>query len=225
MPGSKTTVLVADSQPLIRGGLAALITAAPGVEVAGQAADGVEAVRLARALRPDVVLMDVHLPELDGLTATARILDGEPGPAPRVIILTTLDVDEHVAEALRCGASGFLLKEISPEGLLDAIRITAGGGRLFAPSVVRRLVEAYVGMPARPGAHADLAELTTRELEVLRLVATGAGNEAIAETLFIGEATVKTHLNRLMTKLGLTSRAQVVVLAYETGLVTPAAGR
>ncbi|GAB2602656.1 DNA-binding response regulator [Paractinoplanes abujensis] len=226
MPGETTTVLVADGQPLIRGGLAALIAAAPGVAVAGQAADGVEAVRLARALRPHVVLIDVHLPELDGLAATARILEGAPDPSPRVIILTTADRDEHVSAALRCGASGFLLKEISPEDLLDAIRITAGGGRLFAPSVVRRLVEAYVGMPARPAAHAGLTELTVRELEVLRLVATGAGNEVIAGALFIGEATVKTHLNRLMTKLGLTSRAQVVVLAYKTGLVTPAlAGR
>jgi DNA-binding NarL/FixJ family response regulator len=215
-----TTVLVVDDQVLIRAGLAALIRAAPGLDVVGEAADGQQAVAMAAELRPDVILMDIRMPELNGAAATERILTTAPEPRPRVLILTTFDLDEYVYAALRAGASGFLLKDAAPERLLAAIHAVAGGDTLFAPSVTRRLVEAYAP-PARPEQPADLASLTAREIEVLRLVATGQTNADIAAALFVTEATVKTHLNRLMSKLDLSSRAQVVVLAYETGLAVP----
>ncbi|MFE9424912.1 response regulator [Kitasatospora sp. NPDC006697] len=234
-----TRVLVVDDQALIRGALAALIRAAPGMEVVGEAASGVEAVALAAETRPDIVLMDIRMlpprrepgqpvrdePEaIDGIAATARILAEAVEPAPRVIILTTFDLDEYVYAALRAGAAGFLLKDTPPERLLAAVRTVAAGDMLFSPSVVCRLIEAYAGGPGAPGvavAPPVLDPLTSREVDVLRLVGRGLSNPEIAERLLVSVATVKTHLNRAMAKLNVSSRAQAVVLAYESGLVTP----
>ncbi|MFI2509085.1 response regulator [Streptomyces sp. NPDC018972] len=227
-------VLVVDDQDLIRAGLVALLRAAPGVEVVGEATGGEEAVARAADTRPDVVLMDIRMPGTDGITATERILAeaaaSPPGPGtraerpplPRVLVLTTFDLDEYVYAALRAGASGFLLKDTGPERLLEAIGAVARGDLLFAPSVTRRLIEAYVQRSEPvPDSPASLEALTAREREVLLLTARGLSNAEIAEQLFISEATVKTHLNRTMTKLDLDSRAQAVVVAYETGLVVP----
>jgi DNA-binding NarL/FixJ family response regulator len=216
-------VLVVDDQDLIRAGLAALIQAAPDMDVVGQAADGHAAVAQARSTAPDVILMDIRIPGIDGVAATGRILAQARDPRPRVLILTTFDLDQYVYDALQAGASGFLLKETRPERLLTAIQVVAAGDTLFAPAVTRRLIEAYTASRtvSRPRA---LDCLTPRELEVIRHVATGAGNTEIAGQLTLTEATVKTHLHRAMTKLGLNSRAQAVVLAYETGLVTPGSG-
>jgi len=214
------SVLVVDDQILIRAGLAALIRAAPGLEVVGEAADGEEAIALAARLRPQVVLMDIRMPGLDGVAATARIL-AECEPPPRVLVLTTFDLDEHIFAALRAGATGFLLKETPPERLLAAIRTVASGDTLLAPDVTRRLVEAYVAPPRPERPPPDLAALTARETEILRLVGTGRSNAAIAQALVVTEGTVKTHLARLMSKLELASRAQVVVTAYESGLIVP----
>ncbi|WP_369224840.1 response regulator [Streptomyces sp. R39] len=217
-----TRVLVVDDQFLIRAGLVGLLEAAPGFEVAGEAGDGAEAVRLAAETRPDVVLMDIRMPGVNGIEATERILAQAAAPAPRILVLTTFDLDEYVYGALRAGASGFLLKDSGPERLLTAITAVDGGDALFAPSVTRRLVEAFArrhgpGAVSPPG----LDVLTSREVEVLKLTARGLSNLEIADRLYISEATVKTHLNRTMTKLDLGSRAQAVVVAYETGLVTP----
>ncbi|MFJ3667701.1 response regulator [Streptomyces sp. NPDC090106] len=214
-------VLVVDDQFLVRGGLVALLRAAPGMEVAGEAADGEEAVALAARTRPDVVLMDIRMPGTTGIEATERILAQAGDPPPRVLVLTTFDLDEYVYGALRAGASGFLLKDAGPERLLAAVTAVHGGDSLFAPAVTRRLVEAFTRATDAPGRPAGLEALTGREVEVLKLVARGLTNSEAADRLFISEATVKTHLNRTMTKLGLASRAQVVVVAYETGLVTP----
>ncbi|QGV76930.1 response regulator [Streptomyces ficellus] len=221
-----TRVLVVDDQYLIRAGLVGLLRAAPGVEVVGEAGDGEEALALVAETRPDVVLMDIRMPGMGGIAATEKILAEAPGPPPRVLVLTTFDLDEYVYGALRAGASGFLLKDSGPERLLAAVAAVGCGDALFAPSVTRRLVEAFAdrvsaGAPEPP---ADLAVLTGRETEVLRLTARGLSNLEIAGELFISEATVKTHLNRAMGKLGLDSRAQAVVVAYETGLVTPGGG-
>lgn len=226
-------VLVVDDQVLIRAGLAALIDAAPGLEVVGQAENGQDATVLAATRRPDVILMDIRMPVLDGVKATEQILaagTAPPGagadarPLPRILMLTTFDLDEYVFAALRAGASGFLLKEVAPDRLLKAIETVAEGETLFAPSVTRRLIEAYTRRhEAHRRAHAvDLSSLTARETEVLRLVAKGMTNADIAHLLVLSEATVKTHLNRCMTKLDLSSRAQAVVIAYEAGLVVPA---
>jgi DNA-binding NarL/FixJ family response regulator len=217
-------VLVVDDQFLIRAGLVGLLEAAPGFEVAGEAADGAEAVRLAAETRPDVVLMDIRMPGTNGIEATERILADADGRPPRVLVLTTFDLDEYVYGALRAGASGFLLKDSGPERLLAAITAVDGGDALFAPSVTRRLVEAFARQQAPDRAAVTppgLDVLTSREREVLELTARGLSNVEIADRLFISEATVKTHLNRTMSKLDLGSRAQAVVLAYETGLVTP----
>ncbi|MEU2062283.1 response regulator transcription factor [Streptomyces sp. NPDC013455] len=217
-------VLVVDDQFLIRAGLVGLLDAAPGFEVAGEAADGEEAVRLAAETRPDVVLMDIRMPGVNGIEATERILARATDRPPRILVLTTFDLDEYVYGALRAGASGFLLKDSGPERLLAAVTAVDGGDALFAPSVTRRLVEAFAKQQAPAADTAsppDLGVLTSRETEVLRLTARGLSNLEIADRLFISEATVKTHLNRTMTKLALGSRAQAVVLAYETGLVTP----
>ncbi|MFJ4973118.1 response regulator [Streptomyces sp. NPDC088755] len=214
------TVLVVDDQFLIRAGLVGLLRAAPGIEVVGEASDGAEAVALAAEKAPEVILMDIRMPGLNGIDATERILAQAADPAPRTLVLTTFDLDEYVYGALRAGACGFLLKDSGPERLLAAVAPVSGGDALFAPSVTRRLVEAYarqtVGAPP-----VDLGTLTNREREVLKLIARGLSNPEIADRLFISEATVKTHLNRTMTKLDLDSRAQAVVMAYESGLVTP----
>ncbi|GAA0710929.1 response regulator transcription factor [Dactylosporangium roseum] len=221
-------VLVVDDQVLIRAGLAALLCAAPGYEVVGQAADGDEAVHLVSAHRPDVVLMDIRMPGTGGIDATRRILAEAKSwdSPPRILVLTTFDLDEYVYDALQAGAHGFLFKDTPPERLLAAIATVAAGDMLFAPTVTRRLIEAYAqrGGPTPPERPVDLDGLTARELEVLRQVGTGAANAEIAASLVITEATVKTHLNRAMAKLNLTSRAQAVVLAYETGLVVPGSG-
>ncbi|KOG68799.1 LuxR family transcriptional regulator [Streptomyces antibioticus] len=216
-------VLVVDDQFLIRAGLVGLLDAASGFEVVGEAGDGEQAVRLAAETRPDVVLMDIRMPGVNGIEATGRILAEATDRPPRVLVLTTFDLDEYVYGALRAGASGFLLKDSGPERLLAAVTAVDGGDALFAPSVTRRLVEAFARQqaPADTAPPPDLGVLTSREIEVLKLTARGLSNLEIADRLYISEATVKTHLNRTMTKLDLGSRAQAVVLAYETGLVTP----
>jgi DNA-binding NarL/FixJ family response regulator len=198
-----------------------ILRAEPDIEVVGEAADGAEAVALARELDPDVVLMDVRMPNVDGIEATRQIIDAN-GNGPRVLVLTTFDLDEYVYEALRAGASGFLLKDAPEEQLVSGIRIVADGGSLFAPAVTRRLIERFAGAPAQEPPPA-LGELTPRELEVLRLVARGLSNAEIAAELVVSDATVKTHVAHILRKLGLRDRVQAVVFAYESGLVQPSA--
>ncbi|MGC4806075.1 response regulator [Micromonospora sp. DT233] len=223
--GASVEVLVVDDQVLIRAGLVALLRAAPGIRVVGEAAEGREAVAVAAATRPQVVLMDLRMPGVGGVEATREIIAAGGDDPPRVLVLTTFDTDEYVYEALRAGASGFLLKDTPPERLLAAVTTVARGEMLFTPRVAHRLVEAFAGSAAsRPRALPELDVLTGREREVLRLVGTGLTNSEITERLVIAEATVKTHLNRIMAKLDLTSRAQAVVLAYESGLVRPGQG-
>jgi DNA-binding NarL/FixJ family response regulator len=216
-------VLLADDQALVRDGFRALIDREPDMEVVAEAEDGVEAIAGVREHRPDVVLMDIRMPNIDGLTATTRVL-ALPEP-PRVLVLTTFDRNEWVYEALRAGASGFLLKDVRGARLTEAIRTVAAGEALLAPSITRRLIEDFVSrQPARPPAAAP-AVLTEREAEVLRLLAAGLTNAEIAERLFVGHSTVKTHVTRLLTKLDLRDRAQAVVFAYETGVVQPGAAQ
>lgn len=210
-------VLLVDDQQLVRSGFRMILDAAADMEVVGEASDGREAVKLVRLEQPDVVLMDVQMPGMDGLAATAEIT-GLPD-APRVLILTTFERDDYVFTALRNGASGFILKNAPPEQLLDAVRTIAGGDALLAPSVTRRIVEELARRPAAPSASDVLDRLTERELEVLREVAAGLTNAEIADKLFVGEATVKTHVSNLLTKLGLRDRVQAVVFAYENGVV------
>jgi len=216
-------VLLADDQTLVRSGFRALLERAEDIEVVAEAADGSEAVERARAERPDVVLMDIRMPRVDGLEATRRITADAGLAEVRVIMLTTFELDEYVFEALHAGASGFLLKDVEPDELRDAVRIVAQGEALLSPSVTRRLIREFV---AQPGRHRpppeQLAELTEREREVLALVAQGLSNPEIAERLVISPATAKTHVSRTMMKLHAHDRAQLVVLAYETGLVRPA---
>jgi DNA-binding NarL/FixJ family response regulator len=214
-------VLIADDQALIRAGFRMILEAQPDLEVVGEAADGETAIRLAGRLRPDVVLMDVRMPGVDGLEATRRLLDGGEARPPRVVILTTFDVDEYVYAALQSGASGFLLKDVTPEQLVAAVRTVSVGDALLAPSITRRLVERFA-RPAPPipdGAPDALSSLTTRETEVFRLVARGMSNAEIANALVVSEATIKTHVAGILGKLNIRNRAQAVVLAYETGVV------
>jgi DNA-binding NarL/FixJ family response regulator len=213
-------VLIADDQALVRGGFRMILDAQRDMEVVGEAGDGREAIEHARKLEPDVVLMDIRMPELDGLEATRRLLTGNGGP--RVLILTTFDADEYVYQAMKAGASGFLLKDVRPEQLADAVRVVAAGDALLAPAITRRLVEQFVRRPP-PGSTKppELAELTARELDVLVLVARGLSNAEIASALFLTESTVKTHVTHILTKLDLRDRVQAVVLAYESGLVQP----
>jgi DNA-binding NarL/FixJ family response regulator len=213
-------VLIADDEALVRGGFRMILEAEPDLEVVGEATDGSEAVELARTLSPDVVLMDVRMPGLDGLEATRRIVV-DASIAARVLILTTFDLDEYVYEAMRAGASGFLLKSAPPSELSGAVRSVARGDALLAPSITRRLIEEFVQRKRRRDPPAAFGELTEREREVLRLVARGLSNAGIAETLFLSEATVKTHVNRILSKLGLKDRVQAVVLAYESGFCVP----
>jgi DNA-binding NarL/FixJ family response regulator len=214
-------VVVADDQALVRSGFRMILDAKPDLEVVGEAGDGREAAALVERLRPDVVLMDVRMPEVDGLEATRRIVAS--GSPTRVIILTTYDVDDSVFAALRAGASGFLLKDARPAELVEAIRVVARGDALLAPSVTRRLLDRFAGVLPAPGATQppDLGELTEREVEVLRLVALALSNAEIAERLVLTEATVKTHVSSVLRKLGLRDRVQAVVLAYDVGLVRP----
>ncbi len=217
-----TRVLLADDQALVRAGFRVLIETAPGIEVAGEAANGEEAVALARGTRPDVVLMDVRMPVLDGIQATRRITADPDLATVRVLILTTYETDEYVFEALRVGANGFVLKDIEPPELLQAIRVVAAGEALLSPSVTRRLIARFAGRTAPPPSQARrLTELTEREREVLALVAAGRSNDEIAAHLFISPATVKTHVGRTMSKLEARDRAQLVIAAYEGGLVVP----
>ena len=219
-------IVVVDDQEVVRAGFGMLLATQPDFTVVGSAADGAEAVRVCRQHRPDVVLMDVRMPVMDGIEATRRITAGaDGGDRPRVLVLTTFDLDEHVYAALGAGASGFLLKDVTPDELFAAIRVVASGESLLAPSVTTRLIREFVARPTAGRARPDLlADLTEREREVLLLVAEGLSNAEIAGRLVVSPATAKTHVSRILTKLGLRDRTQLVVLAYESGLVVPGAG-
>jgi DNA-binding NarL/FixJ family response regulator len=215
-------VLLADDQALVRAGFKVLLDSAPDIEVAGQAVNGEDAIELAVQLRPDVVLMDIRMPGVDGLEATRRIVADRALKGVRVLILTTFEVDEYVFEALRAGASGFVLKDIEPAELLQAVRVVAHGDALLSPTITRRLIAEFAGRPEqRRIRSADLDSLTEREREVMALVAAGRNNDEIAADLYVSPATAKTHVSRAMAKLGARDRAQLVVLAYESGLVAP----
>jgi DNA-binding NarL/FixJ family response regulator len=212
-------ILIADDQEMIRTGFRVVLDAEPDLEVVGEAADGLAALEAVATLRPDVVLMDIRMPNLDGIEATRRIATSDA--APRVLILTTFDLDDYVYEALRAGASGFLLKDARAEDLRQAVRVIAAGEALLSATITRRLIESYTHRPPPTPQPAQLAELTPRELEVLRLVARGLSNADIATQLVVSDATVKTHVARIFSKLNLHDRAQAVVLAYESGLIQP----
>jgi DNA-binding NarL/FixJ family response regulator len=218
-------VLIADDQTLVRTGFRMILEAEDDLEVVGEAADGKQAVENAGLLQPDVILMDLRMPKMDGVEATRQVTAAEHGEGARVLILTTFDLDEYVVDALRAGASGFLLKDTPPEDLVDAIRVVAAGEALLAPSITRRLLDRFAHLPAIgavPGA-AGLEQLTDRERDVLKQVARGLSNAEIARELYVSETTVKTHVGRILMKLDLRDRVQAVVLAYESGLVQPGA--
>lgn len=222
MTAEAISCLVVDDQAMVREGFGALLAAQPDLTVVGQAADGVEAVRLADELRPDVILMDVRMPEMDGLEATRRILEKSSDETPRVLMLTTFDLDEYVYDALRAGASGFLLKDAPAEELVHAVRVVAAGDALVSPSVMRRLIADFVAQPQRVRTEpVALDALTPREREVLSLVARGLSNAEISTMLVVAPQTTKTHVGRILRKLNLRDRAQAVVAAYESGLIVP----
>ena len=212
-----TRIVVVDDQEVVRAAFEALLATQPDFAVVGSAADGARAVQVCREQRPDVVLMDVRMPIMDGIEATRRII----GDGPRVLILTTFDLDEHVYDALAAGASGFLLKDVTAERLFDAVRVVAAGEALLAPTVTRRLVAEFARLHRRLSPSASLKALTPRETEGLRLIAEGLSNPEIATRLVVGEETVKTHVSRVLAKLGLRDRTQAVVMAYESGLIVP----
>lgn len=215
-------VLLADDQALVREGFRMILDAQDDIEVVGEAGDGREALHQARTLRPDVVLMDIRMPLLDGIEATRRLLTRQDAGGPRVLVLTTFDLDSYVYEAMKAGASGFLLKDVPRRQLIEGIRTVAAGEELLAPAITRRLIERFVQAPPPGGGVPEpLTSLTERELDVLGLVARGHSNAEIAGALFLAETTVKTHLSHLLTKLELRDRTQAVVLAYETGLIHP----
>jgi DNA-binding NarL/FixJ family response regulator len=214
-------VLIADDQALIRAGFRMLLEAEPDIEVVGEAANGLETIGSVHRLEPDLVLMDIRMPVLDGIEATRRLVAESDGSV-RILILTTFDLDEYVYEGLRAGASGFLLKDTPPEELVAAIRVVAAGDGLLSPSVTRRVIQEFAGRP-RANPPKELEDLTARELQVLKLIARGLSNAEIAKTLFLGETTVKTHVARVLMKLQLRDRVQAVVLAYESGIVQPGA--
>ena len=221
---SRTSVVIVDDQELVRTGFRMILDAEDDFDVVAGAADGLEAVEVVHRLRPDVVLMDIRMPRLDGVEATARITAGRaPDDGPKVLILTTFDLDEYVFSALRAGASGFLLKDTPAEALVNAVRVVASGDALLTPDVTRRVIEEFALSRAAPEpvVSPELASLTERELEVLGLMARGLSNAEIATTLFLGETTVKTHVGRVLMKLQLRDRVQAVVLAYESGVVRP----
>jgi DNA-binding NarL/FixJ family response regulator len=215
-------VLLVDDQALIRAGFRMILGAEEDIEVVGECADGTQAVDSVKRLKPDVVLMDIRMPEMDGIEATRRIIQSDGDPVVRVLMLTTFDLDEYVYDALRAGASGFLLKDVPAEQLVEGVRLVAAGEALLAPSVTRRLIEEFSKGPrSRQEKPAALEELTPRELEVFTLIARGMSNQEIAEELVVSETTVKTHVARVLMKLGVRDRVQAVVLAYESGLVAP----
>ena len=214
-------VAIVDDQALVRGGFAVMLGLQDDIEVVAEAGDGAAAIEIARTHRPDVILMDIRMPEMDGIAATKAIVDSADWPV-RVLILTTFDPDEYVYKALQAGASGFVLKDISPEDLVAAVRIVADGGALLAPSVTRRLISRFAAPPSLDSSMVSrLDRLTSRERDVLVAIATGSSNIEIAEDLFVGAATVKSHVSSILTKLGLNNRAQAVAFAYESGLVKP----
>ncbi len=220
-PEEPLRVVVVDDHPLFRDGLAMLLRSVPGLAVVGTAADGAAAVELAREEQPDVVVMDVQMPVLDGIEATRRIVDDPDLADVRVVILTNYDLDEYVFDALRAGASGYVVKDTEPADLVRAVRAAAGGDALLSPGITRRLIEEFATHAREPGPSPDLNQLTEREREVMGLVAAGLSNEEIAKRLFVSPATAKTHVSRAMVKLGARDRAQLVVFAYESGLVRP----
>ena len=214
-------VLIVDDQALIRSGLRMILEAETDISVIGESGDGREAVETAKRTRPDVILMDIRMPVMDGIEATKRLVGSGLDPDPRVLILTTFDLDEYVYAAIRAGASGFLLKDAPPDDLIHAIRVVARGEALLAPTVTRRLIEELASRPEPDAAPDGMDELTEREVEVLRSLAAGYSNAEIADALFVSEATVKTHISHILTKLQLRDRVQAVVVAYESGLVRP----
>jgi DNA-binding NarL/FixJ family response regulator len=220
-------IVVVDDQEVVRAGFGMLLDTQPDFTVVGSAADGADAIRVCRALRPDVVLMDVRMPVMDGIEATRQITaEAGDGDRPRILVLTTFDLDEHVYDALSAGASGFLLKAVTADRLFDAVRVVAAGEALLAPTITRRLIAEFARLRPQASPHsATLGALTPRETQVLRLIAEGLSNTEIAGRLVVGEETVKTHVGRVLSKLGLRDRTQAVVLAYESGLVVPRSSR
>ncbi len=220
---SKISVLIVDDQALVRAGFSMILEAEPDIEVVGEAGNGIEALAMTRQLQPDVVLMDIRMPEMDGITATRALCEERPADptCPRILILTTFDLDDYVYDAIRAGASGFLLKDTPPDDLAEAIRVVASGDALLSPSITRKLLEEFTKTPTAPQPNKGLNDLTDREEEVLRQLAKGLSNSEIAERLFVSETTVKTHVSHILTKLELRDRVQAVVVAYESGLVVP----